>query len=120
MTVSAPGFGTVSTSETLKAGGNATADLTMKPGVAAILGTVSGTDELGVTRRPGRRHRVGHRRHPTRTATTVTTGVVGSYALPDLPSPGSYTLTVTGTGFQVATRQVEIPRGSVRCSPTSR
>jgi hypothetical protein len=111
ITISSPGLGTVSMLKTLKAGGSATADATMKDGVATVLGTVSGTDEFGNTGNLGGVTVSVTDGTTTRTATTVTTGAVGTYALPDLPSPGSYTLTVTGTGFQVATRQIDIPAG---------
>ena len=111
ITISAPGLGAVSMLKTLTAGGRASVDATMKAGVATILGTVSGTDEFGNTGNLGGVTVSATDGTTTRTATTVTTGAVGSYALPDLPSPGSYTLTVTGTGFQVATRQVDIPAG---------
>ncbi len=111
ITISSPGLGTVSMLKTLKAGGSGAADATMKAGVATVLGTVSGTDEFGNTGNLGGVTVSVTDGTITRTATTVTTGAVGSYALPDLPSPGSYTLTVTGTGFQVATRQIDIPAG---------
>ena len=77
--------------------------------MAAISGTVSGTDELGVDGGLGGVTVSATDGETTRTATTVTTGVVGSYALPDLPAPGEYTLTVTGTGFSTQTRTVTIP-----------
>ena len=111
ITISSPGLGTVSLLKTLKPGGSASADATMKAGVSTILGTVSGTDEFGSTGNLGGVTVSATDGTTTRTATTVTTGAVGTYALPDLPSPGTYTLTVTGAGFQVATRQVDIPEG---------
>ena len=109
VTVSAPGFGTASTLVDVPAGGHVTADLTLQQGVAAITGTVTGTDELGVSGGLGGITVSASDGETTRTATTVTTGVVGSYALPDLPSPGEYTLTVTGTGFSTQTSVVTIP-----------
>ena len=47
----------------------------------------------------------------TRTATTVTSGPVGRFTLPDLPTPGEYTLTVSGAGYQDQVRQVTPGRG---------
>ena len=70
---------------------------------------MTGTDELGVSGGLGGITVSASDGETTRTATTVTTGVVGSYALPDLPSPGEYTLTVTGTGFSTQTSVVTIP-----------
>ena len=48
VTVSAPGLGTSSQLVELPAKGRKAANLTLQRGVAAISGTVSGTDELGV------------------------------------------------------------------------
>lgn len=110
VTVSAPGLGTSSQLIELPAKGRKAANLTLHRGVAAISGTVSGTDELGVDGGLGGVTVSATDGATTRTATTVTTGVVGSYALPDLPAPGEYTLTVTGTGFSTQTRTVTIPR----------
>ena len=86
------------------------------PGVAAITGQVSGTDQLGqlggiggisvsVTGQSGDVT-------TTRSATTVTSGPVGRFTLPDLPTPGEYTLTVTGSGYQDQVRQVSLAAGA--------
>ena len=98
------------------ASGTATADLTLVAGVAAITGQVSGTDQLGqlggiggisvaVTGQSGDVT-------TTRTATTVTSGPVGRFTLPDLPTPGDYTLTVSGSGYQDQVRQVSLAAGA--------
>ena len=113
---SSPGFGTASSLVTLDAGGTATADLTLVTGVAAITGQVSGLDQLGrlgglggisvaVTGRSGDVT-------TTRTATTVTSGPVGRFTLPDLPTPGDYTLTVSGPGYQEQVRDVSLAAGA--------
>ncbi len=109
VTVSAPGLGTSSQLVALPAKGRKAANFTMSRGVAAISGTVSGIDELGTAGGLGGITVSATDGETTRTATTVTTGVVGSYALPDLPAPGEYTLTVNGTGFSTQTRTVTIP-----------
>jgi hypothetical protein len=113
---SSPGFGTASSLVTLDAGGTATADLTLVTGVAAITGQVSGLDQLGrlgglggisvaVTGRSGDVT-------TTRTATTVTSGPVGRFTLPDLPTPGDYTLTVSGPGYQQQVQDVSLAAGA--------
>ncbi len=48
----------------------------------------------------------------TRTATTVTSGPVGRFTLPDLPTPGDYTLTVSGSGYQDQVRQISLAAGA--------
>ncbi|QNK81317.1 carboxypeptidase-like regulatory domain-containing protein [Nakamurella sp. PAMC28650] len=116
VTVSSTGFGASSKLVTLAAGGTGTADLALIPGVAAINGTVSGTDGLGhlggiggvTVTATGTSRGVA----ASRTATTVTSGPVGTYALPDLPVPGQYTVTVSGTGFASQTQQVALTQGS--------
>jgi hypothetical protein len=116
VTVSSTGFGDSSKLVTLAAGGTGTADLALTPGVAAIDGTVSGTDGLGhlggiggvTVTATGTSKGVA----ATRTATTVTSGPVGTYALPDLPVPGQYTVTVSGTGYASQTQQVTLAVGS--------
>ena len=48
----------------------------------------------------------------TSTATTVTSGPVGRFTLPDLPTPGDYTLTVSGAGYQDQVRQISLAAGA--------
>jgi hypothetical protein len=115
VSAAAQGFGTSSTLVTLGAGGTATADLSLPTGAAAVTGLVSGEDLLGqlgglgglsvsITGRSGDVT-------TTRTATTVTSGPVGTYNLPDLPTPGDYTLTVSGPGYSDQVRQVSLAEG---------
>ncbi len=116
VTVTAPGLGAESRLVTLKAGGASTADLTLLPGVSAITGTVTGRDALGRLGGLGgvtvtATGTVGGV-HVTRSATTVTTGPVGAYTLPDLPNPGSYTVTVTADGYASQTRTVDLAAGA--------
>lgn len=115
VSAAAQGFGTSSTLVTLGAGGTATADLSLPTGAAAVTGLVSGEDLLGqlgglgglsvsITGQSGDIT-------TTRTATTVTSGPVGTYTLPDLPTPGDYTLTVSGAGYSDQVRQVSLAEG---------
>lgn len=115
VSAAAPGFGASSTLVTLGAGGTATADLSLPTGAAAVTGLVSGEDLLGqlgglgglqvsITGRSGDVT-------TTRTATTLTTGPVGTYTLPDLPTPGDYTVTVSGAGYSDQVRQVALAEG---------
>lgn len=115
VSASSPGFGTSSRLVTLGAGGTGTADLTVKPGVAAIVGTVSGRDSLGRLGGLGgiTVTAVGTSRgqQASRTATTVTSGPIGHYQLPDLPIPGDYVVTVSGPGYATQTRSVSLADG---------
>jgi len=112
VTVSAVGYGTSSSLVALDAGGTAVSDIDLTPGVGAFVGLVSGSDDQGVvggiggvtvTATDGDK--------VTRTATTVTSGPIGRFTLPDLPTPGDYTLTASGPGFQDQVRQVKIAKG---------
>ncbi|RIJ78634.1 hypothetical protein D1871_01360 [Nakamurella silvestris] len=112
VTVAAVGYGTSSSLVKLDAGGKAVSDIDLTPGVGAFVGLVSGSDDQGVvggiggitvTATDGDKI--------TRTATTVTSGPVGRFTLPDLPTPGDYTLTASGPGFQNQVRQVSIGKG---------
>jgi len=111
----AQGFGTSSTLVTLGAGGTATADLSLPTGAAAVTGLVSGEDLLGqLGGLGGLSVSISGQSGDvttTRTATTVTAGPVGTYALPDLPTPGDYTLTVSGAGYSDQVRQVSLAEG---------
>ena len=42
----------------------------------------------------------------------MTSGPVGRFTLPDLPTPGDYTLTVSGSGYQDQVRQVSLAAGA--------
>ena len=75
----------------------------MERGVGTLTGMVRGTDgtplgniEISVT--DG---------ETTRTATSLTEGVVGSFSLPQLPVPATYTVSASGDGWVTATQQVE-------------
>jgi len=107
VTATAPGYGGSSTLITLGPKGSEKADLTLKPGQASIVGTVSGADGglggITVTAISGK---------VTRTATTVTSqSLRGSYILPNMPTPGEYTLTISGDGYLTQTRTVTLTEG---------
>ncbi len=107
VTASAPGFGTESSVLQLAAGGKGSTKLTLKKGVGAIVGTVSGGDgtRLGGITVSATNGTV------TSTATTVTAGPVGSFTLPDLPVPGDYIVTISGDGYQTQTRSLSFGAG---------
>ncbi|MCU1486162.1 MAG: putative collagen-binding protein, partial [Actinomycetia bacterium] len=89
------GYGTESTSLALDSGGSQDGvDLTMIAGVGSISGHITGAGvKLGnitVTATNG---------DVTRTASTLTEGDAGAFSLPQLPIPGDYTVSVTGTGW---------------------
>ncbi|MCU1373066.1 MAG: hypothetical protein JWO68_352, partial [Actinomycetia bacterium] len=98
------GFGTESTSITLQSGDTKSGiDLTMVPGMGSISGHVSGAgSKLGnitVTATGGK---------VVRTASTLTVGDAGFYALPQLPIPGEYTISVAGDGWTPQTLALDL------------
>ena len=100
VTAMVPGYGASTTLTTLGPGGSSGAvDLSLKPGTASIEGvvTVSGSalGDVTVTATDGT---------VTKSVTTLTgaggfdSGVVGKYVIPDLPMPGTWTLTASAAG----------------------
>ncbi len=86
----------------------------MRPGVASLVGKVSAPDETGAVDGIGGVTVSVTDGTTTRTATTVTTGPVGSYVLPQLPVPAVYTVTITGDGYAPRTQQVELTAESAQ------
>ena len=116
VSASAQGFGSASALVTLGAGGTATTDLNLLVGAAEVTGTVSGQNELGqlgglggisvsITGQSGDVT-------TTLTSTTATTGPVGRFILPDVPTPGEYTVTVSGDGYQDQVQHVSLAEGA--------
>ncbi len=110
------GLGTESRIVTLAAGGSAQADLTLHAGVASLVGTVQGVNDLGDTTGLGGVSVSATDGTVTRTATTVTDGPVGRYTLPGLPVPGRYTVTITADGYQQQTREVSLAKGASKAT----
>jgi hypothetical protein len=106
------GLGSESALVSLEAAGSATVDLVLQPGVAAITGTISGYDSLGGFGGLGNVTVTATSGDLVRTTSTVTgTNLRGSFVLPQLPTPGAYTLTIAADGYQSQTQQVEIGAG---------
>lgn len=84
-------------------------DLALEAGVGTVLGTVrSPAGPLGgvtVTATDG---------DLARTTSTLTEGPIGTFSLPQLPIPGTYTLTVEGEGWVTQTREVHVDSGEAR------
>ncbi|AZI58013.1 carboxypeptidase regulatory-like domain-containing protein [Nakamurella antarctica] len=112
ITVRAAGFGTTSALVTLGAGGSQVVDLALKAGVGSITGSVTGVDQFGVVGGLGGLTVIAVDGDLTRSANTITSGAVGRFTLPDLPTPGTYTLTISGNGYQPKTRQVKLAAGA--------
>jgi hypothetical protein len=98
------GFGTETVSVSL--GGSESrsgVDLALVPGVGSISGVVTGDAEAvgGIVVSAASDTL-------TRTVTTLTDDPVGSFSLPQLPVPGSYTLTVSGGGWVSQTLRVDL------------
>lgn len=92
----------------LEADGTRTVNLALRSGVATLAGTVRGTDSLGGFGGLGGLTVTASAGEVTRTATTVTGDRAGTFVLPDLPVPASYTVTVSGDGYATQTRQIEL------------
>lgn len=96
----------------LEADGTRTVNLALRNGVATLSGTVRGTDSLGGFGGLGGLTVTASVGEVTRTATTVTGDRAGTFVLPDLPVPASYTVTVSGAGYATQTREVVVgPEG---------
>ncbi len=107
----ATGYSTETALVNLTASGTTSGvNLTMKPGQGSITGTITsartGTGVGGVTV-------MATNGSVSRTASSTTTRPVGSYALPDLPVPGTYAVTVSGTGWVSQTQLVTLSGNSV-------
>ncbi|MEO6503966.1 MAG: carboxypeptidase-like regulatory domain-containing protein [Jatrophihabitantaceae bacterium] len=96
---------------TLAAGQSKSLNLGLKSGMGSLVGTVAGTDSLGVSSGVGGATVTATDGTITRTATTVTSGPVGRYTLPALPAPGKYTVTIAEAGFLPQTHQVRFGAG---------
>ena len=94
----------------LGASGVRTVDLRLRPGLASVSGRVIGTDSLGEVGGVGGLTVTATGGSESRSATTAT-GVdesVGTFTLSDLPVPGTYTVTVSGTGYNTVTRELRL------------
>lgn len=96
----------------LAAGGSATADLRLVDGVATLFGQVHGPvrdkDDAGLG---GITVTVSDSDGKVRTATTLTQSPRGYFSMPSLPTPGTYSVTVTGAGYQSQTTSVTLRAG---------
>jgi hypothetical protein len=111
VSVSKPGLGTESMQVSLAAGGSDEVNLTLKAGVGSVVGTISAEDDLGVMGGLGGAEVTATDGTVTRSATTVTSGPVGKFTLSDLPTPGTYTVTVAAPGYQPQTSTVSLKAG---------
>jgi hypothetical protein len=96
----------------LDADGTRRVDLALRSGVTTLAGTVRGTDSLGGFGGLGGLTVTATAGEVARTATTVTGDRAGTFVLPDLPVPGTYTVTIAGDGYATQTRQLDLgPEG---------
>ncbi|NED93732.1 hypothetical protein G1H11_00195 [Phytoactinopolyspora alkaliphila] len=111
VTAEAAGLGAASALVALEADGSASQNLELRQGTATMTGQITGRDTTGRIGGLGGVTVTADDGVTTRTATTVTTatgsGPRGLFTLPDLPSPGSYVVTVRGDGYEEQTRRVE-------------
>jgi hypothetical protein len=111
VSASADGLGLESKEVSLKGGGVATVNLTLKSGVAALTGTVTGRDASAQVSGIAGAQVTATNGTITRSTTTVTGSLAGAFRLPDLPAPGTYTVTVQAEGFQTQTLVVTLAKG---------
>lgn len=105
VTAAATRYGAQSSLVSLGPGGRLVVDLTLSHGVASLAGTVTGPDALGAIGGVGGLTVTATDGTTTRTASTVTSGQVGTFVLADLPVPSTYTVTVSGPGYASQTTQ---------------
>lgn len=112
VTASRDGLSTESEQVRLAAGGSADSSLALRTGVGTLSGKVSGT------RANGSRGGLGgidvtvtDGADLVRHTTTFTGDTVGRYTVPDLPVPGTYTVSVSGQGYQTQVSTVAFTRG---------
>lgn len=113
VTASGEKLGAESALVTLGAAATRTVNLALRPGVATLSGTVRGIDSLGGFGGLGGLTVTATAGENTRTATTVTGDRAGTFVLPDLPVPASYTLTISGDGYATQTRQIDLTSAGV-------
>jgi len=87
-----------------------TVDLRLRPGIAAVSGRTIGKDVLGGTSGIGGLTVTASNGTVTRSATTATGDELraGTFVLPDLPVPATYTVTVSGAGYNTVTRELRL------------
>ncbi len=124
ITATRSGYATETSLQTLAAGQTiGGVVLNMKAGAGSITGTVTTTSASGngvVTGAGGGAvNPVGgvtvtaSTGSTTLTATTSTAAPVGTFTLPNLPIPGTYTLTISGDGWTTQTQQVQLAGNAV-------
>jgi len=112
VTAAREGLSTESAQVDLAAGGGADRDLTLRKGVGTLSGKVSGTRANGSSGGLGGIDvTVTDGADLVRQTTTLTGATIGRYTVPDLPVPGTYTVTVGGTGYQTQVSTVTFARG---------
>jgi hypothetical protein len=114
VTASRSGYGTQTTLVTLGPGASMQgANLPLTPGVGSITGMVTSTTGpvggVSVSVTDG---------DTTRTVTTLTVDPIGTFTLPTLAIPGSYTLTISGDGWSTQTQHVDL-KGNLQLPPIS-
>ncbi|HET9059769.1 MAG TPA: carboxypeptidase regulatory-like domain-containing protein [Acidimicrobiales bacterium] len=118
VTASAPGYGSATTLVKLRPGQSASrVDLVLVPGVASIVGTVRGGDQalggITVTATDGT---------VTKSVSTLTategssSGLAGTYVIPDLPMPAQYSVTASGGSWAPADEPVALSGPNVQRS----
>lgn len=113
VSASADGESTEARNVTLGAGGSARANLTLRAGVATLSGKVSAAGPDGtISGFGGATVTVTDGADLVRTATTVTQDqLAGTYHVPALPAPGTYTVTISGPGLQSQTSRLKLAKG---------
>jgi hypothetical protein len=102
VTFSRPGSGATSRSVDLAPGRSTTLQVRLRSGTGTVRGQVLDGARPGAGGLGGVTVTVGGTREPV-TATTLTDGAVGSFALSGLPVPGAYTLTFSRDGYEPQT-----------------
>lgn len=113
VTATANGYGAASELVELDASGLGTLNLRLDPGQGTITGTISGIDDLGEIGPLGGITVTASDGKNTRTATTVTASDArGTFILPSLPVPGTYTVQTSAEGYLAQTQTISLDKHS--------
>ncbi|MPV87299.1 hypothetical protein GB882_01355 [Georgenia ruanii] len=112
ITASGAGLGAQAALVTLGAGGQERVDLTLSSSVTTLTGKVTGPDSLGAVGGLGGVTVTATDGTTTRTASTATGALAGTFVLADLPVPAAYTITVSADGYASQSRAMELTAGA--------
>lgn len=115
--VSAPRLGSAAERVQLGPDGSSRVDVQLERGLVSLTGVVHGRILDAVVGLPGVTVTVEDGEGISRTTSTITAAdgdanqATGNFILDGIPTPGSYTVTLSAPGFQIQTRKLELAAG---------